>query len=247
MVVKMGESWQKIKQFAEEHPFALGVIIFIGGAVIVYFLFRGGSAPATSGTNDSGYYNALAAATQSGNQLQATQAALQAHSADVQAGLMGQQDTNATQLAITKVNNDAAVSIATQQITEQGHVADLTAQTAQLESTLAAQVAQGNNNTQIQLAQIGANTANLNITTAGNVEMASISAQKDIASASISASAQSTALAYQATIASIQAQQAHQATIDAANASLAQQTLLWNQEALASGTIPAALVATRAG
>lgn len=243
----MGESWQKIKAFAEEHPFALGVIIFIGGAVIVYFLFRGGSAPASTGANNAGYYNALAAATESGNQLQATQAALQAHSADVQAGLLGQQDTNATQLAITKANNDAAVTIASQQITEQSHVADLSAQTAQLESTLAAQVAASNNNTQVQIAQLGAGTADLNITTAGNVEMASIAAQKDVASASIAAGAASTQLAYQATIASISAQQAHQATIDAANASLAQQTLLWNQEALASGTVPAALVATRAG
>lgn len=116
------EMWDKIKEFAKEHPYALGAIIFIVGAILVYLIFHRSSSGATSTTDpNAAYYSADAAAIQSGNQLYEQQMQLQAASQANQDQLAATTANYATQEQIAQLN----ANVATQQIQAQQESTDL--------------------------------------------------------------------------------------------------------------------------
>lgn len=165
--------WENLKNTVEEHPLATGVVVFAVGIVVILW-FRRGSGGNTV-VDNTGLYNAQAAAIASGNALQGLQYQLQSQNANLQTQFAAKQDQNATNLAIAKLSADMQTTLGLAQITETGHEADLAAQTSQAISTLNATVAQSAQQTQVQIAGI-----------AGDVTKASITAQTELGKAALS-------------------------------------------------------------
>lgn len=109
----------KIVQFAEEHPWEAGGIVFAGGLILLWLLGFFSKAPAASGGGNAGlaqaYYAAEAAQTVAGTQLQIAQANGVAQTAQAQIAadaavkINGQNTAAAT--AITQTNATAATDI----------------------------------------------------------------------------------------------------------------------------------------
>lgn len=115
----------KVIEWAKSHPVPAGLIL-VGGGFVVLMVLRGsggsGSASAADSTNAAAYYAAQAEQTQSGNQVQMTQIAAQA--ATAQAAIQaGADTTNATTWANAAVtqdqsNNAASMALAPYQVQE---------------------------------------------------------------------------------------------------------------------------------
>lgn len=168
----------EIKEIAEKHPLGTGVAVFAGGLLLLYLLGYLGGGSSSSSSNTSGasaFYQAEAAQTASGNQLQAVQAQAKAAVAINQqnanaytaaqqawANTSGLQSTNATHAAIVQSNNNVlntqtAAGVADTQ-------AKYAAQTAQAQANEA--VSLGQQSTQLQLAQSNNNVINTYLTSA---------------------------------------------------------------------------------
>lgn len=155
----MGEMWTKIKTFISEHPYAAGAIIFVIGAILVYFIFRRSS----SGGNvvdNSGYYNALASTAASGNALQAAQEGYQAQIALANIGAGVQTTASNNQLTAVENQTGAQVTLGTAAINEQGHEADLSSALGTLQSNLSAQIAGAQISSANYIANLGATLQN---------------------------------------------------------------------------------------
>lgn len=109
----------EIKGIAEDHPVATGAVIFVGGVLILYMLgYIGGGSAASASSNNAGvaaaYYNAEAAQTVAGTQLQIAQANNTAATAQAQIAADAATKINAAQVAgataINQSNNQAVVA-----------------------------------------------------------------------------------------------------------------------------------------
>lgn len=125
--------------FVEEHPYGVAAGVLVGGVVLI-ILLRGGSSPAPATDSNAALYAAQASVVGSGNQLQADQLLTQAHSNDVNAALAASASHDAAGVAIATIDahtaDDANVLAANVMMNAQ----DTTAASANLASTLTAQV-----------------------------------------------------------------------------------------------------------
>lgn len=155
----MEETWHKIEAWGKAHPVALGVVIFLVGAIIIYFLIpKSGGGTAQSGPSDA-YYNAVAQMAQSGNALQAAQLGYQAQANQTQAELTAQNNQIAGQVQLATIDSQTQTGLA--QISADAQSAhDKTVQeSTDLASTLTAQVQTAGISAQQNIAQINATAA----------------------------------------------------------------------------------------
>lgn len=149
----MEGSWEKIKEFAKEHPYALGVIVFVVGAILVYLIFHKSSSSGATNSADpnSSYYAADAAAIQSGNQLYEDQMQLQAYSAAQGDALSAQTEQYASQEQIAQLgaNVDTTQITANQESTDLANTLSASVESQQL--TAQQQINQNNNATAVSL------------------------------------------------------------------------------------------------
>jgi hypothetical protein len=144
----MYETWEKVKTLVKTHPWAFALGIFVLGVVVILWWRRGASASGTntSASNDlSSYYAAAAAATQSGNQLQMTQAAAaasvqaaQTQAATEQAAIAAAADVQNHQTAaavdVAKIQADTASSLGQWSSILNAHIADVAGNVAIVQS-----------------------------------------------------------------------------------------------------------------
>jgi hypothetical protein len=168
----MPGTWHELEVWGEAHPVALGIGIFAVGAVIVYFMFSGGSSSGStssvSGQPSDAYYNAQAAIAASGNQLAAAQLGAQAQSNQLQASLTAQNQDIAGQVQLATIQGQTATTVAGLQANVANAQTAAQQDIADTASTLTAQVQQAGINAQVNLAQISANENVANTTTAAN-------------------------------------------------------------------------------
>lgn len=179
--------WAEVEGWGKAHPVGLGVAIFVGGAIILYLFWPSSAAqPAATGPSDA-YYNAVASMAASGNQLQIAQ-------------LQAQQDANATQAAVTTANNQiagqvsvatingqTATSVAAIQATQDNYDVAQQAATAQLASTLNAQIQTAGYNTAQNIAAINAGAATTQAQINANAYITNSNNQATVAESSIAA------------------------------------------------------------
>jgi hypothetical protein len=173
--------WPKIETWAKQHPMALGVIIFVVGAISIYFFLRPSSSATTSGAAgpSDAYYQAQAAIAASGNQLQAAQLAAQAQGNQTSAQLQAVQDSIGGQVALAQIGAGQATTIAGLQadVAKQGISAQQ--ETTDTASTLTAQVQNAGIAAQVAINANNNAAVNANTQTAANEQttLASINAQ----------------------------------------------------------------------
>lgn len=132
----------KITAWAKDHPAALGIGVFVLGLIVLYLLWPRAPAAAaqTRDTSLDSYYTAAGQAAAAGNQLQAANLAAQADSNKTAAELQSALDQHATDLQIaTLVNNTSLQQTGITAETDRARIA-ATATSADLASTLTAQV-----------------------------------------------------------------------------------------------------------
>lgn len=150
----------------KRHPYIAGGAVAV---VVGFVLLSGGSSdsgaspiPGMSDADYQAYVNA-------GANLQASQYAYQAQSAQLGAALSSQQDQDATQITLANIaagmqqnNNQVAGQVALAQIAQTGESTDLA-------NTLQAQLGQAQLNTQQQIAALGASIEQAQITATENM------------------------------------------------------------------------------
>jgi len=155
----MGETWHRIEDWGKAHPVALGALIFVIGALLLYMFWPSSSAqPAQAGPSDA-YYNAVAAMAQSGNQLQIAQLGAQVQSNQIQADLSAANTATAGQVSIATINGQTAVATAQIQADAQSAHDASVQQSTDLATTVGAQVATAGFATQQNIALINSTAA----------------------------------------------------------------------------------------
>jgi hypothetical protein len=124
--------------WVKQHPYATAGVVFIGGAILVYLYFSGGSGPAatsSSGTAQSSYLQAqlVSEATQAqyGAQLGALQAQEQTAAVQVQGAVAVDASRNAASVQIAALND----AVLNQRTTGAVSIAGLQAGTVNLQTT----------------------------------------------------------------------------------------------------------------
>jgi hypothetical protein len=184
--------WEKVEAWSKEHPAALGIILFIGGALILYLLWPSSSASTTSTGTDDAYYNAIAAMAQSGNQLQEAQLSAQVQSNATQASLTAAQTQSAADVSVATINGQTASSVAQIQATADNYDTAANDASANFQSTLTAQTQQLNSNNALaatvnsnaaatNIAQINSNTSIQNTLNTAAAQLDSVLAQTNAA------------------------------------------------------------------
>jgi hypothetical protein len=201
--------WSKIEAWAKAHPMALGITIFVVGAILIYLFTRGSSAPATTGTGrpSDAYYQAQAAIAASGNQLQAAQLASQAQSNYVGAQLQAAQDQIGGQVALAQIAAGQNTSIATLQADIAKTGIGATQESTDLASSLTASVQNAGINAQVAINAANNAAATTNTTTAANEQVAIAGTNAQLQESSIQAQLAGMQAGYdtQAAIAGLQA------------------------------------------
>ena len=132
----MSKAWEWMKA----HPWASAGIVFVLGLVIVMLFFRRG--PTAVADDGSAQYAASAAnAAASGNDLMAMEAQLQAAGQSINAGVAQNENNNASAVALAQIAANAASDSAAIQAAAAQDVAMYGFKTAEVTSTMAAQVA----------------------------------------------------------------------------------------------------------
>jgi len=106
-----------IAEWVKEHPYTTGAIVLVGGLGIIFLLGnRGGSASGSGDAATSAYFQAEAAQGIAGDQLQATQIAAQASTAQALIAANANENINSTwataDVTQTENTNAAQVSLA---------------------------------------------------------------------------------------------------------------------------------------
>lgn len=192
--MSLSETWHRIEHWGEEHPVALGVGIFVVGAIIIYALIPRSSGTA-SGPSDA-YYNAVASMAASGNQLQAAQLSYQAQSAQLQDQLTAQQNQIAGQVQLATIDQQTQLGLATISADYQSAHDKTVQESTDLASTLTAQVQSAGILAQQNIAAINASAATQSAQIASQTQLGLASYQAQTAEASYAAQAQ----AYQSLI-----------------------------------------------
>jgi len=156
----MAGTWERIEEWGQEHPVALGVGVFVVGAIILYALWPSSAAqPAAAAGPSDAYYNAIAAMAQSGNSLQAAQLQAQQAAGATQAQLTAVQTQVAGQTAVATINAQTTQAVAQIQADQADYNTRATQESADLASTLTAQTQQAGLATQQNIAGINATAA----------------------------------------------------------------------------------------
>jgi hypothetical protein len=137
----MAVNWHSIEEWGAKHPVALGIGVFVIGAIVIYLIFpKSTPAPANTGPSDA-YYQAQAAAITSGNQLSEAQLSAQQHANDTAAALAATQTQIAGNVSIASIQAATADTVTQLQTDAATSIANRQAASTDLASTLAASVA----------------------------------------------------------------------------------------------------------
>lgn len=99
----------KIKRFWHEHPYMIAALVFLIGAILLWYFLRGRSG--STSVDNSGYYAAQGAAIASSNQLAEAQISAQVASQQIQGAIATNASNNQTLITKSQIEADSTKAI----------------------------------------------------------------------------------------------------------------------------------------